>query len=630
MDISDEPSIGASSAPRPPVYKVGEFVSLRSNPSALFPVVEVMPGGAECRYRVYQNNVKTTYYESQLQADPSDEEERRKVGVRELHARLTSLQILSPSTANLFSLRSGRVQFVPYQYRPVLKLVRADRPRLLIADEVGVGKTIEAGLILKELRARMDIASVLVICPKALVAENKWLNEMKRFDEAFTALDGPLLRHCLRETHLGGEWPAQYSQAILPFSLFDSDLLFGKNRDVGLLALDPPPKFDLVIVDEAHHIRNAATFLHHGVRFFCDNARAVVFLTATPVQLGSDDLYTLLNVLRSDLVIDKSSFRQMAEPNRHIGDAVRHCRAGNTGWQREALASMESIAETAWGKLFIAESPSYRNICRRLQCESPEATERVLLIRAIEELYTFGTLINRTRRRDIGEFTTRKPETLTVAFTEQQQILHDGLLDVVRRILVRSHGNQNVKFMMTTIRRQAASCLYGLSPMLADLLRGKLDRLEYREACESEDEADLGSLGEIRADIEDLIARASDLRPPDPKADAFVRVLRDKSKRPNNKALVFSTFRHTLRYLDDRARDAGLRVGLIHGDVGDDDRRSLRQGGTVTATSCTPTRETRNNCVTLGATGYASAFAASQGMLVPFTKTFGERRTLTW
>ena len=63
--------------------------------------------------------------------------------------------------------------------------------------------------------------------PKALVAERKWHNEMKRFDESFTALDGALLRHCLKETELEGEWPEQYAKAILPFSLFDSDLIVG-------------------------------------------------------------------------------------------------------------------------------------------------------------------------------------------------------------------------------------------------------------------------------------------------------------------------------------------------------------------------------------------------------------------
>src|SRR5262249_45591872 len=157
---------------------------------------------------------------------------------------LTSLQILSPSSANLFSLRLGRVQFVPYQYRPVLKLIRSDRPRLLIADEVGVGKTIEAGLILKELSARMDLSRVLVICPKTLIPERKWFLEMKRFDEHFTALDGRLLRHCIQETNLEGEWPEQYAKVLLPFSLFDSDLLLGqdergKRKRQGLLRLDP-------------------------------------------------------------------------------------------------------------------------------------------------------------------------------------------------------------------------------------------------------------------------------------------------------------------------------------------------------------------------------------------------------
>ena len=65
-------------------------------------------------------------------------DERRVITAAELQARLTCLQVLSPSTTNLFSLRSGRVQFVPYQYRPVLKLIRSDRARLLVADEVGV------------------------------------------------------------------------------------------------------------------------------------------------------------------------------------------------------------------------------------------------------------------------------------------------------------------------------------------------------------------------------------------------------------------------------------------------------------------------------------------------------------
>ena len=564
------------------LFKVGELVALRSDPNVLLPIMEVLPGGAESRYRVFQNNAKATYYESQLQTPAVEEKERPVLSAGELHARLTALQILSPSTANLFSLRSGRVQFVPYQYRPVLKLIRADRPRLLIADEVGVGKTIEAGLIIKELRARMDISSVLVICPKALVAERKWYTEMKRFDEQFTALDGALLRHCLRETHLDGEWPEQYAKAILPFSLFDSDLVFGaggrrKKKDRGLLALDPPPKFDLVIVDEAHHIRNTETFLHHGVRYFCDNAQAVVLLTATPVQLGSEDLFTLLNALRPDLVIDHASFEQMAEPNRHINEAVRHCRTAGEGWQKEARECLTQVAQTEWGRLFIREAPAFQDIFDRLHEESLDDADRVGLTRSIEELYTFSHLINRTRRRDIGEFTTRKPETLTQDFMPDQQKLHDDLLDVIARILTRCHGQQNVKFMMTTIRRQAASCLYGLAPFLSDILSGKLDRLELMEASDSDQDADLGFVAQVTTDIEDLIEQARNLDPHDPKVEAFVQVLLDKNKLPNNKALVFSTFRHTLAYLETHATRAGLSVGLVHGDIPDDERANLRR-----------------------------------------------------
>ena len=65
-------------------------------------------------------------------------------------------EINNPSTSNLYSLNSAKIDFVPYQFRPALKLIKSDEPRILIADSVGVGKTIEAGLIIKELEARNE------------------------------------------------------------------------------------------------------------------------------------------------------------------------------------------------------------------------------------------------------------------------------------------------------------------------------------------------------------------------------------------------------------------------------------------------------------------------------------------
>ena len=97
-----------------------------------------------------------------------------------------------------------------------------------------------------------------------------------------------------------------------------------------------PPEFDLVIVDEAHHIRNTATYGYRAVSRFCDAAEAVVLLTATPVQLQYDDLFVLLNLLRPDLIIDRKTFQDMAEPNQFINMASTYVRGFKEGWKENA------------------------------------------------------------------------------------------------------------------------------------------------------------------------------------------------------------------------------------------------------------------------------------------------------
>ena len=172
-----------------------------------------------------------------------------------------------------------------------------------------------------------------------------------------------------------------------------------------------------MIVDEAHHIRNADTYLHQAVRYFCDNAQAAVFLTATPVQLGSQDLFTLLNVLRPDLVIDRPSFEQMAAPNGFINAAVGHCRAEGDRWQAEARACLGQAAQTEWGCLFLRESPAFQDIYDCLAEERIDDASRIRIIRSLEELYTFQPDDQPNASPGYREFTTRRPETLTVEFT---------------------------------------------------------------------------------------------------------------------------------------------------------------------------------------------------------------------
>lgn len=562
-------------------FRVGDLVLLKSNPEVKLPIIKVSKGLQETVYTVFKDNKKIDYFESQL-LEEKKENLISNIKINDLRAGISSYQILSPSLRNLFSLKSGKIEFVPYQYRPILKLLKSDSNRLLIADEVGVGKTIETGLIIKELQARLGIESILVICPKPLVSEKKWYEEMKRFDLQFTAIDGSNFKHCITETHLEGEWPDNFEKCIIPYSLFDSDTLYGssiknKHKKLGLINLDPAPKFDLVIVDEAHNARNTDTYVHHAVKYFCDNAAAVLLLTATPVQLGNKDLFTLLNLMRPDLIIDKASFEQMAEPNVFINKAIKNCMENKLHWPKLTLDELEKCKKTEWGKHYLTNSPNYIDLCKKLISIIVTDENRLSMIRELEELYTFSNLINRTRRRDIGNFCLRKPKTVSVDFTTNQSILHDKLLSVITKSLSKTYKNTNPKFMMTTIQRQASSCLYGLKPLLKSMLGKKLNDLGFAEMFNDTDLPEDTSFEVIQEEIELILKHTETLDEFDPKLEKLIEVLKNKETKKNNKVLLFSTFIHSLDYLYKHLTKIGLRVALIHGSIKENDRFTLRK-----------------------------------------------------
>ncbi len=146
-------------------FAVGNKVVFKADPDRVGVVTRVDDGGPEPRYTVFMINEEVPAYESQLALAEDARPELTPSTLEGLHALLTATQLTQPGMSSLYSLNAGRIDFVPYQFRPVLQLIRSDRPRLLIADEVGLGKTIEAGLILRELRARQQVDSVLVVCP---------------------------------------------------------------------------------------------------------------------------------------------------------------------------------------------------------------------------------------------------------------------------------------------------------------------------------------------------------------------------------------------------------------------------------------------------------------------------------
>jgi SNF2 family DNA or RNA helicase len=569
-------------------FKVGRLVCLKSDGAKYGPVMNIEPGLPEATLQVFIDNRVQTYYASQLET--YTENNPQTLSADRFRALLSALEMLHPG-ASLYSLNSARIDYIPYQYRPVLRFIKADRPRMLIADSVGVGKTIEAGLIMKELQARKDVLnSILIICPKALVTEEKWLNEMKRFDEDFEHLDGDDIRFCINETYLNEKWPERRDRVIIPYSKFNDGILYGRGRNKGLLQEDDrgkpvlalPPHFDLVIVDEAHHIRNTNTSAYKAVKYFCENADAVLFLTATPIQLGDHDLFVQLNLLRPDLIIDQETFQHMAEPNPFINSAVSAMREQTPDWRTNALDFLNQAADTDWGKrILLAENHDFIKVKEKLSQDEVSKEDRVRMITMTENLHTFSGIINRTRRRDIGDFTVRKAEAREIPFTPEQKRLHDSLLDIQRRIFTRIHGSQNVKFMMTTIRRQAASCIFGLRPFLEEMLTRHADALFTADILNDAaddtygDDFNTNEIALIERDIEELLEAAKSLTEDDPKFDELLRIVNEKQKLDNHRIMLFSSFRHTLNYLNRKLRENGFRIGLIHGGVPDDERREL-------------------------------------------------------
>ena len=559
---------------------VGSMVTLVSDPSKAGAVIAVDNG----RYTVWMDNAPQTFYQEQIQLKEV-KEKSTNLALSRVRSALTAYQINNPGSSNLYSLNSARIDFVPYQFRPALKMIKADSPRLLVADDVGVGKTIEAGLILKEMEARSSINSVLIICPRPLVAERKWELEMKRFDENFTQLDGKELIECIKETDRDGEWPERHKKTIIPYSLFGEDMLAGtdsksekRKKEKGLLQLDPVPHFDLVIVDEAHNIRNSGTWAYQGVELFTRAADSVVFLTATPLQNSNNDLYTLLNLLRPDVVLDKDTFQTMAEPNAYVNGLLRTVRNQEENWQELAKEEISHILETTWGRNVIQHNPNFEKVFEIVDKGVVTREEKIEAISLIESLHSFNSLITRTRRRDIEDFCIRHTQTVKVPFTEAQQDLYDTLMEFEENALTQMHGSRSVRFMMCTIMRQAASCIYGLAPFVNDIVSKKLSQIqEDGELYEYDFEmnSDLeNSIYELADELSRLTERLSE---EDPKLEKLYEIIDQKQKEDNNRVILFSSFRHTLKYVNSHLKARGYKIAQVDGSVPDEERFKIRE-----------------------------------------------------
>lgn len=588
VDIQESPIVVTVKAPvinngvsaEPNEIAVGSMVCLVSDPSKVGAVMTIDGD----KYTVFMGAGPQTFFKEQIQLQVQ-KSESANLELDRLRVALTAYQISNPGSSSLYSLNAARIDFVPYQFRPALKMIKADSPRLLVADDVGVGKTIEAGLMLKEMEARSSVESVLIICPRPLVAERKWQLEMKRFDENFTQLNGQELQQCILEMDRDGDWPERHKKTIIPYSLFGEDVIEGtdsrsdkKKKQKGLRQLDPLPHFDLVIVDEAHTIRNANTWAYAGVELFTRSADAVVFLTATPLQNSNNDLYTLLNLLRPDKVFDKDSFQTMSEPNVYVNALLRIVRTQTVGWQEQAKEQITKILSTTWGRNVIQHNPNFASVFEFVNKSEVTREEKIEAIGMIESLHSFNGLITRTRRCDIENFCVRHTQTVKVQFTSAQHELYEILMDFEQSVLARLHGNQSIRFMMCTIMRQAASCIYGLAPFINDIVERKLYQIQEDGELYDEDiELGMDMEESIHDLAQQLVSLTAKLPEKDPKLEKLYEIIDKKQEEENNRIILFSSFRHTLSYVRRHLETKGYRVAQVDGSVPDEERYRIRE-----------------------------------------------------
>lgn len=474
--------------------------------------------------------------------------EQDPAGADDIALTLAWTKIKHPLTDTIYSFATSRTLFRPYQFLPVLKLIGGAQGRLLVADEVGLGKTIEAGLIWTELEQRTRLRRCLVVCPSALT--QKWKREMmRRFDRNLTIIKVEDLEDFARKLERDEDPPLHAIMSLESLRSAHTTLDRLDRLNVNL---------DLVIVDEAHTLRNTGTASFRlGLRLssWADN---LVFLSATPLNLRTGDLFNLVSLLNPDEFHDRGIFEDQLEPNTALNAVTRALASGQHEDPRRALALLDDLDEMLLGHT-VTGKPDFAALVELLDRDEPlSAADVATAGRLVGRLSTLASTVTRTRKHEVPEAkATRVPRVVDVQWTEEETAVYEDVLEHVRSTVP---PGQSVGFRLVMPLRQAASCL----PAYLDVLAGRAS--EQVDDYDDEDEAAAAL----------ALSRRGALRRPsvDSKLTALRQALLGARAEGLRQAMVFSTFRGTLEYLARHLRQ-DFDVRVMHGGVGVEDREQI-------------------------------------------------------
>ena len=555
-------------------FQPGDQVQLIADTTKIGVVLDIGPNHGETiqYYRVSWNDGKKPLVaEHDLQSHHTDSAPHEVLargelgGYREFQRAITfeRLNREKPLTNNVHAINASRTRFYPYQFKPLLKFLASPNHRLLIADEVGLGKTIEAGLILTELRARESLQRVLVVCPSNL--REKWLTEMlKRFGEQFELLDAGKFAAFLRAYEQAPE-RAELLGIISMESLRSSKILE--------LLEAQAPTFDLVIVDEAHHMRNFGTQNRRAGLLVASGSTGVVMLTATPIHLGNENLFSLLNILDEDGFPELRTAQERFEQNVPIVQA-QACVAGippNVARAAELLVQAAQSEE-------IAQNPSLKEAGRKLESlrsveAGAEESRRLQLglQRDLADLNLIGHIFTRTRKREVQDHVVeRHASVLKVQFSEQERAFYEAVSEFVRESSVQEGAHSVAhSWILQTPQRRMASCI----PAMVEYYRASSD-LGMKDLSEDETVTSNSGNGEAPDVFKSAARGLTDVLRHwrddgmDSKYGHLSKALADiREKEPATKCLIFAFYKGTLRYLSKRLSTDGFANVVLSGDV---------------------------------------------------------------
>lgn len=563
-----------------PQFKVGDNVKI-GNSERIGTINEVIVRNNSIGYRVTYDGTTRAIQEKFLSKIIDEEQEiihsynSDNFGdIDDFHLFQTWFRLKKPIEGNYYSYLASKTIFNPYQFKPLSKFISpCSDGRLFIADEVGVGKTIETGIILTELlsRNRIDRRSpILIVCPHSLGP--KWVKEMKqRFNLQFHLHDSKSLRNFF-EFAKDGIIPDGMFWSIVSLPLLRNETHFKNLQE--LSTSRETPLWSLVIIDESHHLRNAST---RGYQIGCilsNLTDMMVMLSATPLNLKDEDLFNQMYILNPALFPDFQTFSAILSPVKSINRCRRYLVERSRSTNSKILKELLEMKSGTLGEA-ISNHPGVKILEERLLKGGLLNSEEIAHYdRILSTLSPLDNSFTRTLKREaFNHRVIREPIKVPVILTPEEMKFHNEVIELSKKIYLERGGDPSALGFITNIpRRMASSCIPAMKEYLKWCVVNNSMLIENSVSEEDPDDEQglhVTSLEpELKRCFSQLICEAEKIEDIDTKYDEFCKLIGKIQKTNiNPQIIVFSFFVRTLKYLQKRLTEDGYRVGLIYGDT---------------------------------------------------------------